>query len=99
MPDITAATAENIVGTEPYAKLTEAQMQAKIGQAGELRKEQQRLSQIEGTTYNEQEALSAVIEGSPEAILASQQRAQREVSRFRARSGVTATSLGTGVNV
>lgn len=99
MPDITAAIAENIVGTEPYAKLTEAQMQAKIGQAGELRKEQQRLSQIEGTTYNEQEALSAVIEGSPEAILASQQRAQREVSRFRARSGVTATSLGTGVNV
>lgn len=99
MPDITAATAENIVGTEPYAKLTEAQMQAKINQAGELRKEQQRLSQIEGTTYNEQEALSAVIEGSPEAILASQQRAQREVSRFRARSGVTATSLGTGVNV
>ncbi len=99
MPDITAATAENIVGTEPYAKLTEAQMQAKIGQAGELRKEQQRLSQIEGTTYNEQEALSAVIEGSPEAILASQQRAQREVSRFRSRGGVTGSSLASQVSI
>lgn len=94
MPEITAARAESIVGTESYAKLTEAQMKAKLGQAGELRKEQQRLSQIEGMTYNEQEALSAVIEGNPEAVLASQQRAQREVARFRTRGGISGQSLG-----
>lgn len=99
MPEISAATAENIVATEPYVKLTEAQMQAKIGQAGELRKEQQRLSQIEGMTYNEQEALDAVIGGDTQAILASQQRAQREVSRFRGRSGVTGSSLGAPVSI
>ena len=99
MPEISAGVAENIVATEPYAKLTEAQMQAKIGQAGELRKEQQRLSQIEGMNYNEQEALDAVIGGDTQAILASQQRAQREVSRFRGRSGVTGSSLGAPVSI
>jgi len=99
MPEISAGVAENIVATEPYAKLTEAQMQAKIGQAGELRKEQQRLSQIEGMTYNEQEALNAVIGADTQAILASQQRAQREVSRFRGRSGVTGSSLGAPVSI
>ena len=96
---ITAGQAENIVATEPYAKLTEGQMQTKLGQAGELRKEQQRLSQIEGMTYSEQEALDAVITGSSEAVLASQQRAQREVARFSSRSGVTGSSLGSGISV
>lgn len=99
IPDITATAAENIVATEPYAKLTEAQMQMKIGQAGQLRKEQQRLSQIEGVTYNEQEALDAVIGGSTEALLASQQRAQREVSRFRTRGGVSGASLATQATI
>jgi predicted lipase len=99
MPGISAASAENIVATEPYAKLTEAQMKSKIDQAGLLRKEQQRLSQIEGMTYNEQEALDAVLEGSTEALLASQQRAQREVSRFRSRGGVTGSSLASQVSI
>jgi len=99
MPGISAASAENIVATEPYAKLTEAQMKTKIEQAGLLRKEQQRLSQIEGMTYNEQEALDAVLEGSTEALLASQQRAQREVSRFRSRGGVTGSSLASQVSI
>ena len=99
MPGISAASAENIVATEPYAKLTEAQMKTKIEQAGLLRKEQQRLSQIEGMTYNEQEALDVVLEGSTEALLASQQRAQREVSRFRSRGGVTGSSLASQVSI
>jgi len=46
-------------------------------------------------TYNEQEALNAVIESSPEALLASQQRAQRETARFGARGGITGASLRT----
>jgi hypothetical protein len=99
LPSITAGQAENIVATEPYAKLTESQMQTKLGQAGELLKEQQRLSQIEGMTYSEQEALDAVISGDTKAVLASQQRAQREVARFSSRGGVTGSSLGSGINV
>jgi len=50
-------------------------------------------------TYNEQEALDAVLEGSTEALLASQQRAQREVSRFRSRGGVTGSSLASQVSI
>jgi hypothetical protein len=99
LPGISATQAENIVATEPYAKLSEAQLKQSLGQAGVLRKEQQRLSQIEGMTYNEQEALNAVIESNPQALLASQQRAQREVSRFRSRGGITGSSLGTQINV
>jgi len=99
LPSITAGQAENIVATEPYAKLTESQMQTKLGQAGELLKEQQRLSQIEGMTYSEQEALDAVISGDTKAVLASQQRAQREIARFSSRGGITGSSLGSSINV
>lgn len=91
--DITAETATNIAGTTAYANLTEQQLQKSLQQAGQLRKEQSRLAGIEGAPYNEQEALDAVIAGSPNALLASQQRAQREVARFSQRSGVTGTSL------
>jgi hypothetical protein len=90
---ITAQQAENIAGTESYAKLSEAELSKALGTAGQLRSTQQRLSRIEGVEYNEQEALKAVIEGSPEALLASQQRAQREAARFSARGGVTGSSL------
>jgi len=90
---ITSGQAENIAGTESYAKLSERELAQALGQAGQLRKTQKRLSGIEGQDYSEQEALSAVIEGSPQALLASQQRAQRESARFGARGGVTGTSL------
>jgi hypothetical protein len=90
---MTAAQAEQIVGTEAYAKLSAQQMQTALGQAAQLRQTQSRLTGIEGEVYNEGEALKAVIEGSPEAILASQQRAQREGARFGGGSGVTGSSL------
>ena len=90
---ITSGQAENIAGTESYAKLSERELAQALGQAGQLRKTQKRLSGIEGQDYSEQEALSAVVEGSPQALLASQQRAQREGARFGARGGVTGTSL------
>jgi hypothetical protein len=91
--DITAEAATNIAGTTAYASLSEQQLQKSLQQAGQLRKEQSRLAGIEGAPYNEQEALDAVIAGSPNALLASQQRAQREVARFSQRGGVTGTSL------
>jgi hypothetical protein len=90
---ITSGQAENIAGTESYAKLSERELAQALGQAGQLRRTQKRLSGIEGQDYSEQEALSAVIEGSPQALLASQQRAQREGARFSARGGVTGASL------
>ena len=90
---ITAQQAENIAGTESYAKLSEAELAKALGSAGQLRANQQRLARLEGTAYNEQEALSAVIEGSPEALLASQQRAQREAARFSTRGGISGSSL------
>ena len=93
LPSITSQQAEAIAGTESYAKLSEAQLKQALGQAGDLRRTQQRLSDIEGMTYNEQEALNAVVEANPQALLASQQRALREVARFSERGGVTGGSL------
>jgi hypothetical protein len=90
---VTAAQAEQIVGTEAYSKLSAQQMQTSLAQAAQLRQTQSRLTGIEGEVYNEQEALKAVIEGSPEAILASQQRAQREGARFGGGTGLTGSSL------
>lgn len=90
---MTAAQAEQIAGTEAYSKLSALQMEQALGQAAQLRQTQSRLTGIEGEVYDESEALKAVIEGSPEAILASQQRAQREGARFGGGSGITGSSL------
>jgi hypothetical protein len=90
---MTAAQAEQIVGTEAYSKLSAQQMQTALSQAAQLRQTQSRLTGIEGEVYNEGEALNAVIGGSPEAILASQQRAQREGARFGGGTGITGSSL------
>jgi hypothetical protein len=90
---MTAAQAEQIAGTEAYAKLSAQQMQTSLAQAAQLRQTQSRLTGIEGEVYDEGEALKAVIEGSPEAILASQQRARREGARFGGAAGVTGSSL------
>jgi hypothetical protein len=92
---MTAAQAEQIVGTEAYSKLSAQQMQTALSQASQLRQTQSRLTGIEGEVYNENEALQAVIEGSPEALLASQKRAQREGARFGGGSGLTGSSLRT----
>lgn len=99
LPGITGDEALGIAGTASYANLSEQQLQKSLEQAGQLRREQARLAGIEGEPYNEREALNAVIEGSGEAILASQRRAQREVSRFSQRSGLTGTSLTRQTNI
>ncbi len=90
---MTAAQAERIAGTEAYAKLTGQQLQTALGQASILRQTQSRLTGIEGEVYDENEALKAVIESNPEALLASQQRARREAARFGGSGGVTGSSL------
>jgi hypothetical protein len=90
---MTAAQAEQIAGTEAYSKLSSLQMEQALGQAAQLRQTQSRLTGVEGEVYDEQEALKAVIEGSPEALLASQQRAKREGARFGGSGGITGSSL------
>jgi hypothetical protein len=93
LSSVTPETALGIAGTEAYSKLSETQLNQSLQQAGRLRREQSRLAGIEGQQYNEQEALDVVITGDRNALLASQQRAQREVARFQQRGGVTAASL------
>lgn len=90
---ITSQQAENIAGTETYAKLSEAELSKALGAAGQLRRTQERLARLEGVAYNEQEALSAIVESDSGALLASQQRAQREAARFTARGGISGSSL------
>lgn len=90
---------EELAGMDAYAKLSEQQLKQGFGTAQAQRGVQQRLARIEGTAYNEQEALQATIEGSAMAQLESKKRAEREaVFRFGGRSGVGGTSLRSTTN-
>lgn len=95
---VSAAAAEALIGatgTSTYAALSQSFARAK-----ELATQQSRLAGIEGTAYQEQEAIGAVVGGDITKTLASQARAEREVSRFAVRGGLTATSLqNTGLNI
>ncbi len=87
------AAAEALIGatgTATYAALSQSFARAK-----ELATQQSRLAAIEGTGYQDLEAIGAVVGGDITKTLASQARAEREVSRFAGRSGVTSTSLAT----
>jgi hypothetical protein len=74
-------------------------IRAEFQRAKQLSDAQRRLAQIEGQDYSELEAISGVVGGEAESLLASQKRAQREVSRFSARGGVTGTSLASQVTI
>lgn len=90
---------EELAGMDAYSKLSEQQLQQGFGIAQQQRGVQQRLARIEGTAYNEQEALQATIEGSAMAQLESKKRAEREsLFRFGGRSGVGSTSLRSTTN-
>jgi len=87
------AAAEALIGatgTATYAALSQSFARAK-----ELATQQSRLAAIEGTGYQDLEAIGAIVGGDITKTLASQARAEREVSRFAAKSGVTSTSLAT----
>ena len=74
-------------------------IRAEFQRAKQLSDSQRRLAQIEGQDYSELEAISGVVGGETESLLASQKRAQREIARFSARGGVSTTSLGTQVSI
>lgn len=76
-------------GTTDFAGLTQ-----EFGRARTLADTQSKLSAIESETYNELEAVQAVVGGSQEALLKSKRRAERETMlRFGGTSGVGGTSL------
>ena len=78
----------NVSGTSDLNALKES-----FGQARILADTQTRLSQIEGTKYNELEAVAAQLGQDRQRQLESQRRALREQARFAGQSGVTAASL------
>lgn len=82
-----------------YSSMTVDDMAQKFGQAGTLRDTQQRLAFMEGDKYDQNEALSALIESDQGAVLQSKRRAEREAARFGGGSGVGAYSLKTGSNI
>ena len=74
-------------------------IRAEFQKAKQLSDAQRSLAQIEGQTYSDVEAIEGVVGGDTQKLLASQQRAEREIARFSSRSGVTGSSLGSGINV
>jgi len=78
------------VGESNYAQIVN-----EFSRARQFANAQRRLANIEGQAYSDLEAVSAVVGDDIQAGLASQRRAEREVSRFSGRSGVTASSLQT----
>ena len=74
-------------------------IRAEFQKAKQLSDAQRSLAQIEGQTYSDVEAIEGVVGGDSQKLLASQQRAEREIARFSSRSGVTGSSLGSGINV
>jgi len=78
------------VGESNYAQIVN-----EFSRARQFANAQRRLANIESQPYSDLEAVSAVVGDDIQAGLASQRRAEREVSRFAGRSGVTASSLQT----
>jgi len=62
-------------------------------QARQLAGNQTRLAQLEGASYNDLEAVSAILGKDQAAILDSQRRAAREGARFGGASGLSSGSL------
>jgi len=62
-------------------------------QARQLAGNQTRLAQLEGASYNDLEAVSAILGKDQAAVLDSQRRAAREAARFGGSSGLSSGSL------
>jgi len=97
-----AGFAKEIMGVIESANLvpavgeaTFAQIALEFQRARQLANTQRRLAQIEYQPYTDLEAIGAVVGDDVTKMLASERRAQREVSRFGARGGITGASLRT----
>jgi len=89
--DLSKAVAESYISVSGTSDLNA--LKESFGKARLLADTQTRLSQIEGTQYNELEAVAAQLGQDQQRQLESQRRALREQARFAGQSGVTSASL------
>ena len=89
--DLSKAAAESYISVSGTSDLNA--LKESFGKARLLADTQTRLSQIEGTQYNELEAVAAQLGQDQQRQLESQRRALREQARFAGQSGVTSASL------
>lgn len=92
-----AREAEALIGATGTTDV--ATLKQEFGKARILADTQSQLSKLEGETYNELEAVQAVVGGEQEKLLKSKRRAEREAMfRFGGQSGVGAYSLRSTTN-
>ena len=84
---------EELAANDIYKNMGFNDLSSAIGKAGQLAQNQRRLSYLENQSYSDQEALKASVEGDQKALMASQQRALREMARFGGSSGLSSGSL------
>jgi hypothetical protein len=89
--DLNKAQAESYISVSGTSDLNA--LKESFGKARLLADTQTRLSQIEGTQYDELEAVAAQLGQDQVRQLESQRRALREAARFAGQSGITAASL------
>ena len=89
--DLSKAAAESYISVSGTSDLNA--LKESFGKARLLADTQTRLSQIEGTQYDELEAVAAQLGQDQLRQLESQRRALREQARFAGQSGVTTASL------
>jgi hypothetical protein len=88
-----AGVAESFINATGTTDLTG--LKSEFGKARNLADVQNRLSQIEGTTYSDLDAVTAIVAQDQKLLLESQKRAAREAARFSGSSGLTSSSLKT----
>ena len=89
--------AQGLAEKDVYKNLSLSDLTSAIGKAGTLSGTQRRLAYLENQTYSDREALAASLEADQQAILESQKRAQREVSRWSGTAGISGSSLRTEI--
>lgn len=89
------AAAESLVSNPLNENLDPTSLSQKFGQARDLANTDERLSAIEGTSYNKGDAVDAVLNDNYDKQMKSRRRAEREAGRFGGSSGIGSKSLRT----
>lgn len=87
-------TAAEALASDPLVEnLDPVSLRQRFSTARDLATQDSRLSAIDGTTYNANDAVDAVLRDDSAKQLASRQRAEREAARFGGSSGFSSKSL------
>lgn len=88
--------AAEAIATNPWTSgLDPSQLNQGFAQARQMADQDSRLATIDGTVYNQKDAIDAVLNGNYQKQLESQRRGNREQARFSEQSGVSSGSLST----